>query len=468
MRRARHPGLWGAAALLLSLALHAGAQAQTALPPLDLRQAWLAAQAQDPTLRAARAAATAGQEPLQQALAQLRPQLSLSANAYDNQLDTAAPGLTGATIERRQRYTSHTSTFSLRQPVLQIAQRAAVRQARAQGAEADAGAEQARQQLAARVVQAYFERLLADDQVALVRAQTISHEAQLAAARRALEAGSGTRTDIDEAQARLDLDAAQALEAEQVRDQAQRQLQQLVGEDFGALAPLDPRRLTEQPPEIGALEDWLLRAEQHSPELAALRARLEAASEEREKLRARHLPTVDLVGQYSRGASDNINRIDTRSTTVSLGLQLNVPLYDGGSLSSVRRQADAETLRAQETLAATRLDLTLRLQREHRAVTAGLLRIKALDQAVRSSEQVVTSSRRSYQAGLRTTLDVLNAEQQLATAQRDRAQARYVVLLSLVRLQALAGVFDETALSQINDWLRAAPAGPEHGPIVSN
>lgn len=110
-------------------------------------------------------------------------------------------------------------------------------------------------------------------------------------------------------------------------------------------------------------------------------------------------------------------------------------------------------MRAQENLAAQRLDLNLRLHREHRGVTEGLLRIKAMEQAVISAEQLALSSRRSYQAGARTTIDVLNAEQQLATARRDLAQARYTMLGAYVRLQTLTGVFDDRRLSELNTLL---------------
>lgn len=114
----------------------------------------------------------------------------------------------------------------------------------------------------------------------------------------------------------------------------------------------------------------------------------------------------------------------------------------------------AERTKAAENLAALRADLGLRLHREYRGLSEGLLRARALEQAVRSAEQMVSSSQRSFQAGVRTTLDVLNAQQQLATARRDLSQARYTALLSLVRLQALAGVFDEARLARLNDWLQ--------------
>ena len=421
---------------------------------LDLASAWQAALANDPTVRAAAAGAESGRELLPQAEAQLLPQVAFSYNRSANELSSTSPNLVGQRITSDRNYMSSTALLSVRQPLIQPALWAAVRQARAQGADAESQFANARQQLAARLAEAYFALLLAGDQIALVESQRVAHATQLDAARKALAAGSGTRTDIDEAQARLDMDVAQALEARQQALLARRQLAQLVGMGFADVAPLDLGRLAAQPPQVGELDDWLQLAEQNSAELRSQQARLEAATEEVAKARARHLPTLDAVAQYNRSDSETISRIDATSNTTSIGMQLNVPIYSGGGVQSALRQAVAERTKAAENLAALRADLGLRLHREYRGLSEGLLRTRALEQAVRSAEQMVSSSQRSFQAGVRTTLDVLNAQQQLATARRDLSQARYTALLSLVRLQALAGVFDEARLARLNDWLQ--------------
>ena len=421
---------------------------------LDLASAWQAALANDPTVRAAAAGAESGRELLPQAEAQLLPQVAFSYNRSVNELSSTSPNLVGQRITSDRNYMSSTALLSVRQPLIQPALWAAVRQARAQGADAESQFANTRQQLAARLAEAYFALLLASDQIALVESQRVAHATQLDAARKALAAGSGTRTDIDEAQARLDMDVAQALEARQQALLARRQLAQLVGMGFADVAPLDLGRLAAQPPQVGELDDWLQLAEQNSAELRSQQARLEAATEEVAKARARHLPTLDAVAQYNRSDSETISRIDATSNTTSIGMQLNVPIYSGGGVQSALRQAVAERTKAAENLAALRADLGLRLHREYRGLSEGLLRARALEQAVRSAEQMVSSSQRSFQAGVRTTLDVLNAQQQLATARRDLSQARYTALLSLVRLQALAGVFDEARLARLNDWLQ--------------
>jgi outer membrane protein, protease secretion system len=444
-------------ALLLAgsvLALSASA-ADTATPRrLDLDSAWRAAFANDAILRAARAGAEAGAEAVPIARAQLLPQIGISLGRNFNELETDTTVL-NRPVNTRQDYYSSTRAITLRQPLLQPVQWAALRQAGAQAVEAEANLANARQQLVTRLAEAYFDLLLADDQINLVRAQTLAHASQLEAAKKTLAAGSGIRTDIDEAQARLDLDTALALEARQQRDITRRRLQHLVGEPFAGITPLGIDRLHRQPPAAGELDDWIALAEENSPELQLLRARLEGATEEINKARARHLPTMDAIAQVNRGVSDNINRINSTTTQSTIGVQFNMALFSGGGVEAAVRQARAELMRAQENLAAQRLDLNLRLHKEHRGVTEGLLRIKAMEQAVVSAEQLALSSRRAYQAGARTTLDVLNAEQQLATARRDLAQTRYAMLGAYVRLQTLSGVFDDRRLTELNALLES-------------
>jgi outer membrane protein TolC len=253
----------------------------------------------------------------------------------------------------------------------------------------------------------------------------------------------------------VDFTVAQELELRQAVDLTRRQLQVLVDQPVGRLSTLDPAKLKLARPTPDSVEEWTLRAEESSPEIAALKAQREAAQWEIEKAKAGHHPTLDAVAQWSRANSDNINRINSQYETKSVGVQLNVPIFSGGYVSSVVRQAVADLERVDQALEAARRDLGVRVHREYRGVTEGVLKVQALEQAVRSAEQVVISSRRSFEAGMRTLVDILNAEQQLATARRDLSQARYVYLISRVRLHALAGGDHTAVLDEINGWLNS-------------
>jgi len=423
---------------------------------MDLRQAYEAAQANDAQIRASRAGAEATRERLPQAKAQLLPNVAVNMSRNYNDLTTTGRGLLGTPVSTQTNYYSSNQSLSVRQPLYRPYQKAQVRQAQAQVADADATLERDEQNLVVRVGEAYFEALLAEDQLALILAQKNTYSTQLDAAHKGFAAGSGTRTDIDEAQARLDMTVAQELEGRQNMEFTRHRIQVLTGQPMNELARLEVARFQASAPVPAAVDAWIEQAETNSPELLSLRAQLEAARLEVDKARAGHLPTLDAVAQWSRTNSDNVTSVNTRYDNKSIGLQLSIPLYAGGQISSGVRQALAAQERIQEMLEATRRDLGVRVHKEFRGMNEGVLRIQALEQAVRSAEQAVQSNRRSFEAGVRTTIDVLNAEQQKTMALRDLAQARYLYLVSQLRLQSLAGQDRVGTVEQVNRWLQAA------------
>ena len=431
------------------------AMAMAAMPAwsLDLRQAYEAAYANDAGIRASRAGADASRERLPQAQAQRRPNISFSAGRNYNDLTSKTQDFRGQPVRAENSYYSGNQNLLVRQPLYRPYLGALVRQAEAQVEDANAMLENDEQTLLTRVGEAYFDALLARDQLLLIEAQKTAYGTQVDAARKGLQAGSGTRTDIDEAQARLDLALAQELEALQNVDFTRRRLEVMMGARIDTLARLDVQSFRPSRPVPDQLSVWVERAEQASPELRALRARLEIARQEVEKAKAGHKPTLDAVAQWSRSSSDSVTNINSRYDNKTIGLQLTVPLYAGGYVSSTVRQAVAEQERALELLEAARLELGVRVHREFRGMTEGVLRIGALEQAVRSAEQAVLSNQKSFQAGSRTTVDVLNSEQQKSTAQRDLAQARYVYLVSQLRLQALVAEDQHASVAQVNSWL---------------
>ncbi len=436
---------------LMALALSVAAM--TPAWSLDLLQTYEAALEQDATVRAARAAADSGRERLPQARAQLLPNLSFSAGRNKNDLLRTQPNSLGKEVTTQENYISYNQTLTLRQSLYRRQQATAYEQARFIVDDANAVLERELQNLGVRVGTAYMEALLATDQLNLVLAQKAVTTTQLEVARKAFAAGSGTRTDIDEAQARLDMTMAQELEVRQNLDYTRRQLQVLINRPVDSLEPLNIDRLPLLMPVPAQLEDWTLLAQQKSPEVASLTARLEAARLEVRKAESAHYPTLDAVAQWTRSGSETVTSLNSSYINRAIGLQLSVPLYAGGYVDSTVRQALAEQVRAGEQLEAVKRDLGVRVHKEFRGVTEGILRIKALEQAVRSAEQLVVSSRKSFQAGSRTLMDILNAEQQKQTTLRDLAQARYLYLVARIRLQALAGTDARQGITETNGWL---------------
>ncbi len=424
---------------------------------LDFKTAYEAALQHDATILAERAAAQAAQERLPQALSQRRPSLSLSAGQNRNHLESQTANILGQRSVSERYYDSNNAALQLRQPLYRPAILAQIKQARAQVQDADAVLDVNENDLLERVAQAYFDALLGQVQLDLASAQKTAFAAQLQSAQKGFAAGVGMRTDVDEAQARMDLAHAQVLQAQQALDLARRRLALLLGVPVAQLvqlADLDTQRFAPSAPVPTSAEQWIALAEESSPQLQALRARLRAAQAEVDKAQAGHKPTLDVVATVSRSDSDSVTSINTVYKQKYVGVQLNVPLYSGGYVSSTVRQALAEVQRMQQTLEAAQRDLSNQVYEQFSAMTEGVLRIAALEQAVRSAQQALLSSQKSLQAGARTTVDVLNAEQQLTVAQRDLAQARYGYVLAHLKLQMLAGQERMANVDAVNRWLK--------------
>ena len=415
---------------------------------MNLKQVYQAALEQDASIRASRATADSGRERLPQARAALLPQINASAGRNNNNLNSTGPNILGDLSTTNDKYASDNKAIQLRQPLVNMQRWLQFEQAKSIVAEAEANLERDLQSLVVRVAGAYFETLMADEQLELVLAQKTTYTALVDAAKKGLAAGSGTRTDIDDAQSRLDMSLAQELEARQSQDLTRRQLQLLVNQPVERIAKLNVSALKLALPEPANLDAWTQKAERASPEIKALQARLDQAKREVSKSQAGHLPTLDAVAQWSNSGSENITRINSRYENKSIGVQLNIPIYSGGYVNSTIRQAVAEQTRAEETLEALRRDLGARVHKEYRGVSEGVMRVRALEQAVRSAEQMMKSTQMSLKAGSRTQLDVLNAQQQYTMALRDLAQARFVYLMSKVKLASLVG---DDAVASVDD-----------------
>jgi outer membrane protein, protease secretion system len=422
--------------------------------PLDLLQAYEAAKLQDANILATRAATQASQERLPQARAQMLPNVGINLAHTRNHLNSTTPSFTGQDQSVTTSYPSSNQSIAVRQPLYRPVLKAQVRQAQALVDDAQALLAQEEQNLVVRVAAAYFEAVLSHEQLALVLAQQAFNKTQLDAARKIFAAGAGIRTDVDEAQARLDLTVAQEIEARQNIGYTQQQLQVLINQPVDALDPLDVDKLQLLAPQPERLEEWIARAEANSPQLRSLKAQSEAAREEIAKARTGHLPTLDAVAQWSRSSSDSVTSIRSTYVNTSIALQLNIPIYAGGAVNSAVRQALANLERSEQAQEGGRRELGVRVNREYRGMTESIPKVRALQQAVRSADQLVLSSRRSFEAGSRTVIDVLNAEQQRMVVQRDLTQARYVYLISKIRLLALAGDANLDAVQSVNRMLK--------------
>lgn len=416
----------------------------------DLLDIFHSAQGNDPVIAAARAAQQAGAEKLPQGRSLLLPTVSFNANSTANNQNVQYSGFPLSAINGNYRYNSNGYGVTLVQPLYRQQNWVAYTEAQLQVAQTDAQLRLAEQDLILRTAQAYFDVLIAQDSVELAGAQKTAITEQLAQAKRNFEVGTATITDTHEAQARHDLIYSQEISAQNNLEIKRSALQQLINVLPQNLKPLGPQFKPGMPQPAG-MDKWVDNAQLNNPQLTIAHAGVELAEKEVEKNRGGHYPTVDLVANYS--TSNMGGSMASDITTKSVGVQLNVPIFEGGLINSKWREAEANRDRARQDLENTRRTVAQQTRQSYLGVVSGASQVEALQQALISSQSVLESSKLGQEVGVRTNLDVLNAEQQLYSTRRDLYQAEYDYLLSELRLEASVGELNEAALAKVNQAL---------------
>ena len=447
---------------ILASALFAAFLLAAAAPALaaDLVQIYRLAQSSDAVYAAARATWTAAQEKLPQGRAGLLPSVTFSASTQKNDRETEFrnPGpFTQRSVA--EQFNSNTWNVTLTQPLYRRQNFIAYEQAKTQVGQADAQLALAGQDLILRVSQAYFDVLLASNNVELAAAQKVAIGEQLAQAKRNFEVGTATITDAHEAQARYDLAVAQEIAAQNDLEIKRRQLAQIIGRPAPELALL-ARDIKLELPQPSRIEPWVEEATRVSLPVVIAEATVAFARQEVDRVRGGHHPTLDVVATYTDAAagsgspSGGIIGSGFDSTTRTIGLQLAVPLYQGGATASRVREALANEDRARQELENTRRTAELAVRQAFLGVTNGVAQVNALRAALVSSQSSLDSTRLGLEVGVRTQVDVLNAQQQLFSTRRDLAQAAYNYVLSVLRLNAAVGRIAEDDLARLNAWLK--------------
>ncbi len=405
---------------------------------ISLQQAYDAALKHDPAYRMNFHEYQFGKENRIIGRANLLPSLSASYSASRNRADLtqSIPGRDD--MLTHPRYTSRSAMVQLRQPLFSLDAYARYKQGVAQTKESEARYELHTDEVAVRVVGAYVDVLYADDQLRLIQAQREAYVEQMKVNKRLFEKGEGTRTDMLETQARLDLAEAQVLEGQDALTAARNTLEGVIGMPVEQLDPLAPGFKIDQV-DAKSFDDWRAIALERNPDLKAARFAIESAQQEIGKARAGHAPRLDLVASYSKNDSETITTLNQDTLNRTIGIQLNVPLYSGGQVSAVTRQAVAARERAKADLERRTNLVMVELRKAHSLVLSSVARVDALVKAVESGKLLMTATEQSIKGGVRINLDLLNAQQQLAASERDLAQARYSYLLGLLRLRAAAG-----------------------------
>ncbi len=421
----------------------------------DLLDTYQLAKQNDPQLAAAEASYYAALEAKSLSRSGVRPRIQLSANAARNADDTTYDNR--AFPSRNFYYNTYGYTLSLSQPLYRADNFIQLKQADASIAQADIEYQASQQELILRLAKAYFDVLAAQDTLHFSKAEKKAISRQLEQTRQRFEVGLTAITDVHEAQARYDLVNAQEIEAQFRLDDKREALREITGQ-----YPLQPATLRKQTPlpapEPANPDTWNETALEQNLKLLASRYATEVAAIQVKRSRSGHRPTLDLVlSNSSNTSTGGAFANETKRNTI--GLQFNLPIYEGGGTAATIRQATYQHSAAQQRLEQQRRATEASTRTAYRSVTASIVRVQALKQAVISNQSALDATEAGYEVGTRTSVDVLNARRELFRAQRDYAQSRYDYIINSLALKDAAGILSFDDLVQINQWLENSTSG---------
>jgi outer membrane protein len=435
----------------------------------DLMQSYEAARQSDPVLAISEAQRLSVAEGVDQATAQLLPQISASLRYSETDGDSvtqdffpdANGNLVPFPVTGSAESHSYTIGGELTQSIFDFSRWTARKAAQELARRGDSQYAAAEQDLLIRVANAYFAVLTAEDTVTFANGEEKALSRQLDQAQQRYEVGLSAITDVNEAKAQHDSATAAAIIAQNSLDDAREALAEITGKVAGNLARLREELPMEQP-EPNNLEAWVEQAVNDNPTLMAQHYALEAAKANVNTARAGHLPTLGGSISYSKNPtwSDNTSsgfegsrHINGERSGTTVGLVLSVPIFSGGYTQSRVRQAIHDRDATEDQYEQQKRAIVRQTRANFRAVVAGISEVEARKQAVVSATSALEATQAGFEVGTRTIVDVLLSQRQLYQAQRDYSQARHNFVLNRLRLRQSAGSIEPKHLQEVNALL---------------
>lgn len=435
----------------------------------DLMGIYQSAQVNDPTFRSVQQQVEASGHQARQQRAGYLPQINLEVQRIETD-QTVISSDNQVFQQGNANYGTDDLSLTLSQALFRWDRIEAWKQSRLQEEQARARAVQAAQDLQLRVAEAYFGALAARDAVILSRAELASATRQFEDADARYRRGLARRTDQLDAQARMSQVEAELMAKQNAWEDALEALRELTGTTPTELSPVS-RALPLAAPDPLSVEAWIKAAAEGNVEIQIQRIAVDIADREVERQRAGHYPTLDLRFKHNERTTDGSlfgGGSQTESDEVTLAL--NVPIYSGGSVWAKRKEAASRHGQAKDELERTRREVERQTRAAYQGLLSAIRRARALEQAVKAQELAVETKRRGFQAGLYTSMTVLDAEEDLYADRYEYALARYDYLVNWVKLRRATGQLAATDLAALNAQLVApgeeAPVAPSPAAVV--
>lgn len=446
--------------LITGVAACAGLLSMTSASAVDLVGVHDLAIKNDPILQAAGYRRDATGENERQAWSNLLPLLTGSAgiNRGDSTTIVSASEFNPEIVSESDTDTENWR-FDLNQVIYDQSNYELLDIARGQVSQAEAIYQIAYQDFLVRTAVAYFEVLTTDDRVIFAEAEERALQRQFEQAEQRFEVGLTAITDVHESRASYDNARARAIVARNQLADAREGLRQLTGQYFEEIDPLQ-EELPLVTPEPNNIEEWVQTALELNPSVLTSQYSVEIADANARFQRTGHFPVLNFTASYSEFTNNEFAVTgdfgDIRATTElenedwRYGIRLDVPIYQGGFVSSRTRQARYELSATQQDLDDTQRFIMRETRNAYRAVIAGIEQVQAFGQALISADSALEATQAGFEVGTRTIVDVLLAQQRYFQARRDNSVARHTYILDHLRLRAAVGMLVEDDLRKVN------------------
>lgn len=350
-------------------------------------------------------------------------------------------------------YTSKSGTLTLRQPIFDLERLALYNQGEIKSLIGEEQYLAEEQNFFNRLIENYFNVLKIQNEITLSDVQKKSIEGLVNQTKSLFNAGEGTVTDIDEAQARLDLISSEQVELASQLQNSQRQLANQIGQWPDTLTSLSEAIPNSSLINIGeSFEYWRDLAYRKSPIIAARTANVSLAKYNLNQQQAGHTPKIAVAGQLSKSSIDQISSTQDR-TDKTIALTIDIPLYAGGGVNAYSQKSLALLNKSQLDLDLARQQIALDVERYYLGISSGQKKCKALISAIHSNQKAVLSAEKGLQAGTRSTIEVLDAQERVFSAKRDLLNSKLSMLLNIVKLKVSIGEMNKNELKKIEKLL---------------
>lgn len=415
----------------------------------DLAQIYNQAKENDPQLLSAAATRDAAFEAVTSSRSSLLPQINLTAgyNINNSDIDSRDSQALTAGVNFSQELYNRSSWVTLD---------TAEKQAR----QADAQYAVVQQSLILRVAQAYFSVLSAQDNLEFVQAEKAAVGRQLEQTKQRFEVGLSAITDVHDAQAQYDSVLADEVLAQNSLVNSYESLREITGQAHQNLSILDTDRFSASPSEA-SMDALVEEAQQKNLTLLSSRIAQDVAKDNISLASSGHLPSLTLDGGYNYGKEyerDNAYGTDDNFNDLKIGVNLSVPLYTGGNVTSQTKQAEYAYVAASQDLEASYRSVVTDVRANNNNINASIGALRAYEQSVVSAKSALEATEAGFDVGTRTIVDVLDATRSLYDANRNLSEARYNYILSVLQLRQAVGTLSEQDIIDINSGLKAAKA----------